>query len=550
MPGKSHHTPANWPRKTGLRLAVHAQALALDPGGYLAAIGWWISGKRLRAKMQLAPLLGRTKSAYRLWQALQPLLSSSSQISSHLAREPVRLRALIAQGDGTSRTLESCRAEGIDACIVNRPDDLARNGFENADWIMPLQPGDTLAKGAGAIYREAATNALPAASLIYADDDLIDDDGRRSKPHLKPDWNSELFQHFDFLTFSCLVRTRVLAPESVQSSDWAAELTRQAVGVADAQTASPRHVHEILHHRRSRPAPQLPLAPLTLANASSPSVSVIIPTRNRVKLLRVCLDGLSSTDYQGAVEIVVIDNGSDDPETLDYLAGLDPDFVSVVRDDGPFNFAALNNRAAARARGDALCFLNNDIEVHSPDWLSIMAHQAMRDDVGAVGARLLYPDGRIQHAGVILGIGGAAAHPHRGLNPEEEGYFHRHSLTQFTSAITAACMVVERTKFEAVGGFDAKNFAVSFNDVDLCLRLNEQGWRSLYEPRATLVHHESVSRGFDRDRAGAARQARETLALRERWDTGLAPSQEQPKSRDPFHHPGLSPLSEQFVLRV
>ncbi|MEL6416758.1 MAG: glycosyltransferase, partial [Pseudomonadota bacterium] len=190
------------------------------------------------------------------------------------------------------------------------------------------------------------------------------------------------------------------------------------------------------------------------------------------------------------------------------------------------------------------------IEITQPDWLSILAHQAMREDVGAVGARLLYPTGLIQHAGVVTGIGGAAAHAHRGLHPDEEGYFHRHRLPQFASAVTAACMVISREKFDAVGGFDAERFAVSFNDVDLCLRLREKGWHTVYEPRATLVHHESVSRGFDRDPAGAARQARETRALQERWHTGFASSEEKPKSADPYHHPGLSPLSERFALRL
>ncbi|PKP62855.1 MAG: glycosyl transferase, partial [Alphaproteobacteria bacterium HGW-Alphaproteobacteria-9] len=203
-----------------------------------------------------------------------------------------------------------------------------------------------------------------------------------------------------------------------------------------------------------------------------------------------------------------------------------------------------NNRAVQQASGALLCFLNNDIEIEETGWLVAMARQAVRPDVGAVGAQLLYPDGRIQHAGVVIGIGGAAAHAHRLLKPDEEGYFHRHALPQFVSAVTAACMVVDRTKFDAVGGFDAERFAVSFNDVDLCLRLGARGWRSLYEPRARLVHHESVSRGLDRDKTGAARQAREAAFLNDLWNTRLATQGATP---DPFHHPHLSRLSEHFV---
>jgi GT2 family glycosyltransferase len=281
-----------------------------------------------------------------------------------------------------------------------------------------------------------------------------------------------------------------------------------------------------------------------------PDLSVIVPTRNRHDLLRVCLDGLQRTEYPGRLEVIVIDNGSNEPATLEYLAQLDTDFARVIRDDGPFNFASLNNRAVESCSSGLLCFLNNDIEIRHTDWLSIMAHQAMHDEVGAVGAQLLYPDGLIQHAGVVIGIGGAAAHAHRTLHPQAEGYFQRHRLPQFVCAVTAACMVMRRDRFEAVKGFDEERFAVSFNDVDLCLRLRDKGWEILYEPRASLVHHESVSRGLDHDPQRAARQAREVRALQQLWHTGDRHPDKGHSSSDPFHHPGLSPLSEHFVLRV
>jgi len=313
-------------------------------------------------------------------------------------------------------------------------------------------------------------------------------------------------------------------------------------------------LREVLYHRHRRPKPQRP-GPLKLTpeeRRSLPSVSIIVPTRNRVDLLRPCLEGIAATDYPRRKEIIVIDNGSDEPETLRYLADLDPDFARVVVDHGPFNFAALNNSAVTEASGDLLCFLNNDIEITDPQWLTVMAHQAMRADVGAVGAQLLYPDGRIQHAGVVVGIGGGAAHAHRLLKPDNAGYFHRHALPQFVSAVTAACMVVHKSSFLAVRGFDAEDLPVSFNDVDLCLKLNACGWQSLYEPRAQLVHHESVSRGFDRDPVGAKRQARELAVLRSRWGVREPSPDDDWRSwqADPFHHPALSPFSEQFELRV
>jgi GT2 family glycosyltransferase len=272
-----------------------------------------------------------------------------------------------------------------------------------------------------------------------------------------------------------------------------------------------------------------------------PSVTVIIPTRNRVDLLRTCLEGVASTDYP-RLDVIVVDNGSDDPETLNYLAAMERSHIRVMRHPGPFNYSTINNRAARAAKGQLLCLLNNDIEVISPDWLSIMAMQAVREDVGAVGAQLLYPDGRIQHAGVVIGVGNAAGHAHRFVRPREEGYFRRHMLPQFTSAVTGACLLVDRDRFLAVGGLDERNFAVAYNDVDLCLRLNERGWQSLYEPRAVLIHHESVSRGQDLDPVGSARFAGELAALKRIWRTD--------EIVDPFHHPQLSRAAERFAVAI
>ena len=534
-----------------LRLEVHFDAARINPVGYLRCLWWWIIGKRLRAQMGLAPLLGRSPKAYRLWQARQPIANEAGTAQPGMGPT---ITALVAQGPGIDATLASLARNGIEAQLIASADDLGAVLGSSTEWILPIQSDDLLALGAGASYRAAAASSARDQHIIYADDDLIDANGQRSHPHLKPDWNAELFAHFDFLTGAAIMRNTAGLRVPSSSDNWPAHLIRQAVDLCRPDGKELLHLHRLLHHRRQRPLPELPIAP-AVAKASGvrdPSVSIIIPTRNRSELLRTCLEGVANTEYTSTLEVLVIDNGSDDPETLAYLAGLEPDLARVLRDDGPFNFAALNNRAVRQSSGEVLCFLNNDIEIREPDWLTVMARQAMRDDVGAVGARLLYPNGLIQHAGVVLGIGGAAAHAHRMLSPQEEGYFHRHSLPQLVSAVTAACLVVRRDRFDAVGGFDEENFAVSFNDVDMCLRLAQKGWQSLYEPRATLIHHESVSRGLDRDPEGAARQARETAALQERWNTGLVQSGQRRTERapDPFHHRELSRLSEQFVLRL
>jgi GT2 family glycosyltransferase len=297
----------------------------------------------------------------------------------------------------------------------------------------------------------------------------------------------------------------------------------------------------VLHHRKSRPEPILPARASPTTGTQLPEVSVIIPTRNRAELVRKCLEGLNRTDYPNP-EIIVVDNDSDEPEALAYFDQLRNEGIAVIRIEGDFNYSALNNAAVRTAHGEFLCFLNNDIEIIEPDWLQWLVSQAARPDIGAAGARLLYPDGTLQHAGVFIGIGGGAAHAHRFLKADERGYFDRSRLPQRVSAVTGACLVVSREKFSAVGGFDETNFRVAFNDIDLCLKLNQRGWQSFYEPRATLVHHESKSRGSDKAKGNRVRFADELSALKRIWHTD--------EQRDPFHHPQLSPFCEQFVIAV
>lgn len=529
-----------------LHALAHAEALTLEPRLYAECAYWRVTGKKLRARLRLAPLLGRTRYAYDLWLSMQDDEPRSTEQPS-----PAKLVAFVKAGDGAELTLESLAYAGIEAQVISGSraegfKDLSREADDL--WLMPLMSGDLVHADAGGAYRKAIDAAAPSTFLIYADDDLIDHTGRQHTPHFKPDWNSELFRHHDYLTGAAIVRVN---GEFDVSDEWPRTLIESGISRTSEKGGEIIHCRKMLHHRRHRPVPRLPTSSAS-CSAQLPTISLLIPTRDRVDLLRTCLEGLARTDYPCPLEIIVIDNGSTDPATLDYLAGLDPKFARVLRDDRDFNFAALNNRAAAQAKGKLLCFLNNDIEVIESAWLKTLAAQAIRPEVGAVGAQLHYPDGRIQHAGIVTGVGGAAAHAHRLLHPQDEGYFQRHNLPQFASAVTAACLVLSKDKFDAVGGYDEDRFPVSFNDVDLCLRLGAKGWCNLYEPRARLVHHESVSRGFDLDPVGAARQRREVKALQERWGTQLATKEEisERRAHDPFHHPELSPYSEQFVLRL
>ncbi|MFZ5665651.1 MAG: glycosyltransferase [Pseudomonadota bacterium] len=524
-----------------LTASVHFDAFRADPSAYLTATKWWIKRKRVRARGQFAPLLSQSPRAYRLW-----VLRHERQASLHSPPDFVRpVIALVdMRNDPCSKALAAMRkalmAEDMIPLLIGSAETptlaaaIGQIDWSVSPWLFPVAVGDRLAAGTIAAYR-AAMGDNAEARLIYADDDLLVG-RRRTAPYFKPDWNSELFEHQDYLTGACLIRASRDDVEAVaNSTDWAQRLVTKMAG-----QGKPVHLRQMLHHRRARPAPRLPVAPIAIA-ADLPLVSVIVPTRNRVDLLRTCLDGVAAADYPH-VEVIVVDNDSDDPDTLAYLAALDPARHRVLRHGGAFNYSAINNRAGQEAQGRLLCLLNNDIETMDRAWLATLATQALRPDVGAVGARLLYPDGRIQHAGVVIGVGNAAGHAHRFLRPDEEGYFHRHSLPQFTMAVTAACLVVERDKFMAVGGLNERDFAIAFNDVDFCLRLNRRGWQSLYEPRATLIHHESVSRGLDKDAIGAARFASELAALKRLWKTD--------EIYDPYHHPQLSRASEQFAVAL
>ena len=246
------------------------------------------------------------------------------------------------------------------------------------------------------------------------------------------------------------------------------------------------------------------------------------------------MDGiLNQTKYEN-LEVIVVDNDSVGPATLDFLAdivGADAR-VRVLRHSGAFNYSAINNFAVKHARGDVLALLNNDIEITNGDWLEEMVAHAIRPGIGAVGAKLYYPDGRIQHAGVVIGMGGVAGHSHHRISGRNSGYFNSAILTREVSGVTAACMVLKRDAFLKVGGFDEKNLPVAYNDVDLCLELRKAGYRNIFTPIAELIHHESFSRGKEDTFAKQIRSRAEVNFFRKKWAKEIA--------NDPFYNPSLS----------
>lgn len=426
--------------------------------------------------------------------------------------------------------------------------DLARG-----EWIGFLDHDDELAPDA--LTEVARAIALhPQAQLLYSDEDKIDENGRRYDPHFKPAWNPDLLRSLNYVCHFAVARAALIREagklrpgfEGAQDHDL---MLRCAERLRDEQVV---HIPKVLYHWRAVPGSTalsrqgkpyaleagrraveehmarigLPARVEVTANgyyrclrklAVPPKVSVIVPTRDRVSLLRTCVAGVLERTRYPDYELLILDNGSAEPETVAYLReiALDPR-VSVVDCAGPFNFSAIVNRGVRASRGQVLCLLNNDTEVIGENWLEELATHATREDVGVVGCMLYYPTQTIQHAGVILGLGGVAGHLHMHLGRGSHGYAGRASVVHGLSAVTGACMAVRRSVFDEVGGMD-ESLAVTFNDIDLCLRIDALGYRNLWTPFAELYHHESASRGRDDTPEKRARFETESQTMRARW---------------------------------
>lgn len=442
-------------------------------------------------------------------------------------------------------------------------------------WVLLLQVGDELAPQA--LRRLVATLGHHSeARLLYADEDRITATGRRHSPQFKPAWNPDLLYSDPHYSHCWLMRADICLRAAQELHNNGEILDLYALILEATHLVRAEHiVHlpEILYHRRDR-SEESRASELTAASlqaflrrrgqnatvscqvggghvlhwplpAPAPLVSVIIPTRDQHQLLRCCLNALFEHD-DGALpmEIIIIDNGSSEAQTLVYLDELaQHDQITIIRRPGRFNYAALNNAAVAIAKGELLAFLNNDVEAIHPGWLAVMAAQALRPEIGAVGAKLLYEDGTIQHGGVLLGIGGIAGHAHKYFPAEATGYHLRLQVAHNLSAVTAATLVVRRSSFNEVGGFDADHLAVNYNDVDLCLRLMQAGYRNLFCPQAVLVHYESKTRGVPvQGQEAYVQWQQERQIMQDRWGKLLR--------ADPHYSPHLSLVEEDLSISL
>lgn len=551
--------------KVGLRTAALLdQGIGLRLGNWSQNIAYmsWLAARRLRTNQ--AQLFDRQIEAWDYRPDLLPVIidrdgnigavvESIKNLTSQLFA-PERL--LIISAKPAPRGAEGGKVNWLTVAPEQFLNALQAPAVVGAaDWLYLLPAGDLLAPETLLLLATAA-NEHRDWVCAYVDEDHLHPDGNCSDPVLKPDFNLDLLRSQAYIGQAFACRADFLARQDSTGMSLDGLSTELSFRAAEQHgLIAVGHIPQVLHHARQAQAswrrqPQVQAATraaigshlarmgadaqvLGLAQAGNfrtvyqhaerPLVSIIIPTKNQFDILRRCIETLvASTSYKH-YELLVVDNNTDSPDALAYLEGLaalDSEQVRILRYPHPFNFAAINNHAVEQARGDYVLLLNNDTAVVQADWLEQLLNHGLRPEVGAVGAKLLFPDGRIQHAGVVLGLRGPADHPFIGAAPDAAGYQDRMLVDQDYPVVTAACMLVRRGVYLEVGGMDEQHFKVSYNDVDLCLRIREAGYLTVWTPHAVLMHEGSVSQNQVDTAAQEAKRKRfraEQASMYERW---------------------------------
>ncbi len=422
-------------------------------------------------------------------------------------------------------------------------------------------------------------NANRDIDFIYSDEDKISTRGARFEPHFKPDWSPDYFLSNNYICHFTVIKKSIIDKikgfregyDGSQDYDLFLRATEIAHNIA--------HIPKILYNWRIIQGSAAGLAdakPYAFESAKkalksavkrrgydcyvvdgaangfyrirykilgNPEVSIIIPTRDKSEILRNCIDSIFYRSSYRNYKIVIVDNQSREEDTFKYYQGIGSNpKISIINYDRAFNYADINNHAVTQVDSEYIVFLNNDVEVISPGWIEAMLEFVQRKDVGAVGARLYYPNEKIQHAGVIISMGGVAGHPHCNFPKDSHGYFGRITAIQNFSAVTAACLMIRKEVFDEVGGFDGE-YSHAFNDVDFCLKIRQKGYLIVYTPYAELYHHESLSRGYEDTVEKKMRFKKEIDCFQTKWKDVLA-------NGDPYYNPNLTLKKEDFSLRI
>lgn len=546
------------PGKDYASIALDQAAWSAPPTFSLVVCPQRAGGPALIALVE--SVIGQVYPHWELWIAAGTRIDSRQRQSiDALCRKDSRLQ-IIGTGD---RGLSSAVNSALERASGN--------------YFAVLDEAALLHQLALHFVAEAAVSH-PGSRLVFTDEDRIGPDGARRDPLFKCELNYELLLAHDMVSRLACYRTALLREiGGMREGFEGSEDYDLALRVAERTDGGPAiHVPRVLYHQREPEGAGDPPRPVDLGASSrkavadhlrrvgmsgevlpapgarpgmnrvrfavpepAPAVTIVIPTRDRADLLETCVDSILSLTTYGNYQVIIVDNGSRDGATRDLLARYSSRGLTVLRDDSGFNFSAINNRAIARASSEFVCLMNNDIEILTPEWLEEMIGMAARPGVGAVGARLWFPNRQLQHGGLILGIAGFAGYSHKFLPAGEPGYACRAILHQSFSAVTAACLLVRKSVFDEVGGLDER-IPVAFDDVDFCLRLREAGYRNVWTPYAEMIHDESSSRGPETTPENAARLRGEMEFMRIRWGRSLF--------TDPCYSPNLSLESEDFSL--
>jgi len=446
------------------------------------------------------------------------------------------------------------------------------------DFILLLDQDDLLHKNA-LICCARYIDKYPHARIFYSDEDKLNNRGERHTPHFKPAWSPDLLFSHNYVSHLGVYQRSLIEQISgfrvgyEGSQDY--DLLLRCLDYTNNEEII--HIPYVLYHWRALngstalreseknytqnaglsalrdhfsgkgcrvafgdlpntyrihwPLPEPP-----------PLVSIIIPTKNAHGLVKQCIDSIREKTSYSNYEIILVDNNSDDISAQVYFKRLSSEgVVQLIHYSKPFNFSAINNYAAKKANGSILVLMNNDIEIMSPEWLSEMVSHVSRQEIGCVGAKLYYPDGTLQHAGVIGGLGGVAGHSHKHFRGDHSGYFKRLKVVQNLSAVTAACLAVRASVFEEVNGLNEESLAVAFNDVEFCLKVRKAGYRNLWSPYIEMIHHESISRGPEDTPEKQLRFSKEVEYMKNNWGDELM--------HDPYYSQWLTLDREDFTLR-
>jgi len=443
--------------------------------------------------------------------------------------------------------------------------------YDKGDCFCLIYPGDTLTEYALYCVANFLNISKQKPDIIYTDHDIMDSDGRKKEPKFKPDWSKEYFLSYDYIENLFLFEREIFKKIEGFNLSSKSYCTYEAIlkAIKNSGELNIKHIPMVLYnqsesnHKKKQNDYELGFMALKQFCSGvedieklekthkpgilkilyripnpNPSVSIITPTRNNYEVLKKCFSSiLEKTDYQN-YEIIIINNNSTEQNCLQYYEKLKKiEKIKVFNYPTEFNFSKLVNFGVSKARGDFICLLNDDTEVINKEWLSELIRYGTKEGIGAVGCKLLYPDGKIQHAGVVVGIWNGAAHAFRGLKNSEEGYMFRCIVPCEVLAVTAACMLVKKEFYNLVNGFD-ENFQVAFNDVDFCLKLISKGYRNIYVPYTLVYHYEGFSRGMNNKLNKISDE--DLLYFRKKWNNFL--------KRDQYYNPNLTLHKEDFCL--